>query len=158
LAKQLTLLLIILTVFASNAQESFDTNTDLIDLSQTFLFSDFDSTTVSYELRLPTVTPVSFMSVEYVDSAILANHLNASLHFKKNRSGMEKTGRILTFVGVPLAILGGIMVAGADELYYECVNGDCRGDASGGFGIVALAAGVGLSGTGGVLWIIGSKK
>ena len=37
---------------------------------------------------------------------------------------MEKVGRILTYVGVPLAIAGGIMTANADEHYYECVNGN----------------------------------
>ena len=78
--------------------------------------------------------------------------------FKKRRHSLEKTGRILTYIDVPLAIIGGIMVTCADELYYECVNGNCSGDARDSFGIVMLGAGAGLAGTGTVLWIIGSKK
>lgn len=94
---------------------------------------------------------------------VTIKRLNESLKMtllaaKKSRSGMEKTGRILTYIGVPLGIIGGIMVAGADELYYECTNGNCSGDARGGFGVVLLGAGVGLSGTGTVLWVLGSKK
>lgn len=100
---------------------------------------------------------MNYLSTDYEYSEELGKDLTIKL-FKKNRSGMEKTGRILTYIGVPLAIVGGIMVAGADELYYTCVNGNCDGDARGGFGVVALAAGLGLGGTGGVLWIIGSKR
>lgn len=101
----------------------------------------------------------NLLTQEIVD----AKRLNESLEMtllaaKRRRSGMEKTGRILTYIGVPLGIIGGIMVASADELYYECTNGNCSGDAKGGFGVVLLSAGVGLSGTGIVLWILGSKK
>ncbi|UWX56296.1 hypothetical protein NYZ99_08790 [Maribacter litopenaei] len=97
------------------------------------------------------------MSVDN-DFRALNERLNMEYPFKRRRHPLEKTGRILTYIGVPLAIIGGIMVAGADELYYECVNGNCSGDARGGFGVVMLGAGAGLAGTGTVLWIIGSKK
>lgn len=89
---------------------------------------------------------------------VLNERLNMEYPFKKRRHPLEKTGRILTYIGVPLTIIGGIMIAGADELYYECVNGNCSGDARGGFGVVMLGAGAGLAGTGTALWIIGSKK
>jgi hypothetical protein len=46
--------------------------------------------------------------------------------------------KILIFIGVPLAILGGIMISGADSYSYECVNGDCVGDAKGAFGSIFL--------------------
>ncbi len=156
--KKLAPLFILLIAYNANAQNNLDSGLDLSNLSQTFIFSDFETSMASYTELPSSETAVNFMTVEYANSAILANNLNTTLGFKKSRNGMEKTGRILTYIGVPLAILGGIMVAGADELYYNCVNGDCEGDARGGFGIVALAAGIGLGGTGGVLWIIGSKK
>ncbi|ASV32278.1 hypothetical protein [Maribacter cobaltidurans] len=92
------------------------------------------------------------------DFHALNRRLNMEYPFKRRRHPLEKTGRILTYIGVPLAIIEGIMVAGADELYYECVNGNCYGDARGGFGVVILGAGTGLAGTGTVLWVIGSKK
>ncbi|MDC6388621.1 hypothetical protein PP182_07995 [Maribacter sp. PR1] len=92
------------------------------------------------------------------DFHLLNERLNMEYPFKRRRHPLEKTGRILTYIGVPLAIIGGIMVAGADELYYECVNGNCSGDARGGFGVVMLGAGAGLTGTGTALWILGSKK
>ncbi len=71
---------------------------------------------------------------------------------------LVKTGKILTFIGIPLAIVGGIMVANSDALYYECINGVCDGDPQGGFGILLLASGVGMTGTGIVLWTIGKKR
>jgi len=86
------------------------------------------------------------------------NELNLILDKASERHPLEKTGRILTYVGVPLAVLGAVMVSGADELYYNCTNGDCEGDPQGGFGVMILGAGVGMAGTGIVLWTIGAKK
>lgn len=74
------------------------------------------------------------------------------------RHGLEKAGRVLTFIGVPLLIIGGVMVANSDGLYYNCANGTCEGDTQGGFGILLLSTGIGMTGTGIVLWTIGSKK
>lgn len=71
---------------------------------------------------------------------------------------LTKVGRVLTFVGAPLMILGGVMMATADELYYECVNGYCDGDPKGGFGVLFFAAGTGLTATGVTLWTIGSTR
>lgn len=101
---------------------------------------------------MPTTTSIS--------SSLYSKDLETAMRAMKRRrrSGMEKTGRILTFIGVPLGIIGGIMVASADELYYECVNGNCSGDAKGGFGVVMLGAGIGLSGTGTVLWVLGRRS
>ncbi len=93
-------------------------------------------------------------SQQSFSSAALQQALNA----QPERHGLEKTGRVLTFIGVPLLIIGGVMVANSDALYYNCVNGTCEGDAQGGFGVVLLGTGIGLTGTGIVLWAIGSKK
>ncbi len=92
------------------------------------------------------------------DTQFNQNELNFVLDQAKSRHPLEKTGRVLTYVGVPLAILGAVMVSSADELYYNCTNGDCEGDPQGGFGVVLLGAGVGMAGTGIVLWTIGAKK
>lgn len=89
---------------------------------------------------------------------LASNALLETFRYKKRTHPLEKTGKILTLVGVPLAILGGIMVAGADALYYNCVNGTCEGDPRGGFGVVILGAGLGLTGTGITLWAIGKNK
>jgi len=129
---------------------------NLTSISQTFVFSGFENS-LEEHLITSTEVPVRFMSMDYAMSEELGKDLTLAL-FKKNRNRMERTERIHTYIGVPLAILGDIMVAGSDALYYNCVNGDCEGNARGGFGILALAAGVGLGGTGGVLWIVGSKR
>jgi len=155
--KRVLLPFLLFAVYIGYAQHSLSANTDLTKLSQTFVFSNFENSLEAYALVSTNEDAINFMSVEYVNAKELGENLTLAL-FQKNRNGMEKTGRILTYIGVPLAIIGGIMVAGANELYYNCVNGNCEGDARGGFGIVALAAGVGLGTTGGILWIIGSKK
>ena len=86
------------------------------------------------------------------------NTNNLHLDQAEDMHPLETTGRILTFVGLPLAIIGGVMVSQSDALYYNCVNGDCEGDPMGGFGIMALVSGIGLSGTGAILWTIGAQK
>jgi hypothetical protein len=96
--------------------------------------------------------------ITYFSSTFSSTEFNKSIALKNERHALEKVGRILTYVGVPLVLIGGILVANADELYYSCVNGECEGDASGAFGVVFLAAGVGLSSTGIVLWTIGKNK
>ncbi len=102
-------------------------------------------------------------------------HLHLEDNMVTKKHPLETTGKILTFVGIPLAIIGGLLISQADELYYTCSSGSssssnsysnqnqnqtngCQGDPKGGFGILALAAGVGLSATGIVLWTIGRKK
>lgn len=94
----------------------------------------------------------------HFQSSFSALELNKSIYLKNGNHPLEKTGKILTMVGIPLAILGGVMVAGADALYYECVNGNCSGDPRGGFGVIFLGVGVGLSATGIVLWTVGKHK
>ncbi|NHF60097.1 hypothetical protein FK220_012135 [Flavobacteriaceae bacterium TP-CH-4] len=160
--KKYFLVTLLLAAFAVNAQTAFKSDFASNQFTATYLgvsnFSEFaldSETAFTHVYRSEDTIDTNLMRVDF-EAETLAEDLNA-LYFKR-RSGMEKTGRILTFIGVPLAIIGGIMVAGADELYYNCVNGDCEGDARGGFGVVALAAGLGLSGTGTVLWIMGSKR
>jgi hypothetical protein len=145
---------------AENNQQTFS---DLVlesDNLKTAYFSTDLTITKDWDTYMNSnnITDNSIMSLDYVDTESISNKLNMAYPFKRRRHPMEKTGRILTYIGVPLAIIGGIMVAGADELYYECVNGNCSGDARGGFGVVMLGAGAGLAGTGTVLWVIGSKK
>lgn len=87
-----------------------------------------------------------------------ATDFQQSINTEQKKHPLVKTGKILTFIGLPLLVIGGVMVANADALYYTCVNGECEGDARGGFGVVILGAGAGLTGTGIVLWSIGSSK
>ncbi len=155
--KKILVPILFLTFITVNAQNNSAQNLDFNKLSSKMVYSSFESSLQQYTLLSSDNSAMNYLSTDYEYSEELGKDLTIKL-FKKNRSGMEKTGRILTYIGVPLAIVGGIMVAGADELYYTCVNGNCDGDARGGFGVVALAAGLGLGGTGGVLWIIGSKR
>jgi hypothetical protein len=166
--KQLAFAIFILAVFNVNAQEltkNFNLATieskDLASLDLNFSKYQLGN---NFELYSPTQNISDLMTddraqnimlIENANQAELEAYLNSML---MRRHPLEKTGRILTYIGVPLAIIGGIMVAGADELYYECVNGNCSGDARGGFGVVLLGAGSGMSITGAILWIIGSKK
>ena len=160
--KRLTLLIIFFISITISAQEDSIEN-QLITSSNIHLNVSNNLQTYSFdndELSISTIenNATNFMLANAVDTAKISEELNMEYPFKRRKHPLEKTGRILTYVGVPLAIIGGILVAGADELSYQCVNGDCTGDARGGFGVVMLAAGVGLSGTGAVLWVIGSKK
>lgn len=139
--------------FENNQTVDFS-SLDYSKISDASSFTFYNAQLNSSEL-LYTSNLQSMLILEDVNEAQMAIALGQKF---KRRHPMEKTGRILTYIGVPLAIIGGIMVAGADELYYECVNGDCSGDARGGFGIVLLGAGSGLSITGAVLWIVGAKK
>lgn len=93
-----------------------------------------------------------------ISSPYDTSSLNEVLKLANEQHPMEKIGKVLTFIGLPLAVIGGAMVSQADALYYECYNGECEGDPKGGFGVIFLAAGVGLSGTGIVLWSIGRAK
>ncbi|MFN6944108.1 MAG: hypothetical protein ACK4ND_04105 [Cytophagaceae bacterium] len=71
---------------------------------------------------------------------------------------LEKTGKTLSIIGIPLLFLGTYMVANATSYSYQCVNGICQGDPLGGFGSVILVHGIGLTGAGVPLWIIGAGK
>lgn len=104
-------------------------------------------------------TPIAFKEVYSTKMyGYDATSLNEALKLASDPHPMEKIGKTLTFIGLPLAVIGGAMVSQADALYYECVNGVCDGDPNGGFGVIFLAAGIGLSGTGIVLWSIGRSK
>lgn len=164
LKKPILSLSLILTISFAMAQESplnysyyktLELNTPSSQLSYVGVNGNYFNSTYS---QIDPSFPRAGSKLENYDFQDVTQRLNMEYPFKKRRHPMEKTGRILTYIGVPLAIIGGIMVAGADELYYECVNGNCSGDARGGFGVVMLGAGAGLAGTGAVLWIIGSKK
>jgi len=168
LLKQLTIAIFAFALSNVNAQvvtNNFNLNTsettDLasldLDLSKYYEADSFDfyAQTEDISVLMTTNSAQNMMVIENANQEELEAYLNMML---MRKHPMEKTGRILTYIGVPLAIIGGIMVAGADELYYECVNGNCTGDARGGFGVVGLAAGGGMSIAGAILWIIGSKK
>ncbi|UII20158.1 hypothetical protein [Fulvivirga ligni] len=118
---------------------------------------DMAKATLSYNSVNATQTSIQLAPPANVleDQYSLA-HYNKMMAERKHP--LVKTGKILTFIGIPLAVIGAIMVADADSLSYECYNGDCEGDASGAFGVIFLAAGVGMTGTGIVLWTIGNKK
>ena len=104
-------------------------------------------------------TPVVLGKNYMVKSTYYDNtYLQETISLANEPHPMEKIGKTLTFIGLPLAVIGGVMVSGADALYYECYNGVCDGDPKGGFGIIMLVAGVGLSGTGITLWTIGRAK
>ncbi len=76
----------------------------------------------------------------------------------QDKHPLVKVGKTLTFIGVPLLLIGTIMVVNADALYYNCVNGKCEGDPQGGFGVLVLTGGIGATTTGIILWSIGNKK
>lgn len=163
--KHVTLLLFIVFIctnlIAQGNQLNY-TNFQTLEFSDESVEIDYSQLTAN-DYGLETYFETNSFEVKNImfvnnDFSAIDERLNMEYPFKKRKHPLEKTGRILTYIGVPLAIIGGIMVAGADELYYECVNGNCSGDARGGFGVVMLGAGAGLAGTGTVLWIIGSKK
>jgi uncharacterized phage protein gp47/JayE len=169
LLKRMTIAIFAFALFSVNAQEgSLNLNIDgleTVDLESLELDLEkyYESDLYVPKSDLTGVSSLlsnnqtgNLMVLDNANQEELEAYLNMML--MKRRHPMEKTGRILTYIGVPLAIIGGIMVAGADELYYECVNGNCTGDARGGFGVVGLAAGGGMSIAGAILWIIGSKK
>jgi len=91
------------------------------------------------------------------NQAFSINEFTKSIKSIQKNSKMEKIGKTLTYVGVPLAILGGIMMSGADSFSYNCVNGDCEGNPRGAVGVLLLTAGIGMSITGAILWSKGKN-
>tara|TARA_R110002051_G_scaffold165130_2_gene235930 strand:- start:51273 stop:51782 length:510 start_codon:yes stop_codon:yes gene_type:complete len=165
---KITLITVLFSFFYVSAQQYTFNESLVLNLEHSTMYDnlfikkanlEYESMDIIGDEYLPiNSNSTSILDIGYVDTKSISNKINMEYPFKKRRHPMEKTGRILTYIGASLAIIGGIMVASADELYYECVNGNCTGDAKGGFGILMLGAGAGLSGTGTVLWIIGSKK
>jgi len=108
-------------------------------------------------MSVPTINVNDFY--DYSETDRIYKNINNALETERAQANkMTKVGRVLTFVGLPLIVIGGIMVSNADEYYYECVNGVCEGDPQGAFGSLILAGGIGLTGTGVVLWTIGANK
>lgn len=103
--------------------------------------------TVMFRPQMANIQSQTF-SITYLNSRYPAKYTHP----------LKKVGRILTFVGVPVMILGAVMVANATELSYTCVNGNCQGDPLGGFGILFLAAGTASTATGITFWAIGGSK
>jgi hypothetical protein len=75
---------------------------------------------------------------------------------------MRNTGRTLTIIGSALLVGGVIMVATADELYYESTYSSSgsysEGDPKGAFGIVMIAGGTGMVIPGIIFWNKGHKR
>jgi hypothetical protein len=92
-------------------------------------------------------------------AALSVNHLDqVEAGNSKYNHPLKKVGKILVFAGLPVLVLGSVMVASSDALYYECVNGECTGDPLGGFGITFMTLGLASTTTGGILWAIGADK
>jgi len=75
---------------------------------------------------------------------------------------MRNTGRTLTIIGSVLFVGGIVMVATADDLYYETTYSSSgtteEGDPQGAFGAVMIAGGTGMIIPGIIFWSKGSKK
>ena len=75
---------------------------------------------------------------------------------------MRNTGRTLTIIGSALFVGGVIMVATADELYYETTYSSSgtssEGDPQGAFGVVMIAGGTGMIIPGIIFWNKGNKR
>ena len=94
----------------------------------------------------------------YLDASDNTDYFYQVMEDAKPKHRLVKIGKTLTFVGIPLVVLGAVMVSGADAITYNCVNGECEGDAAGAFGALILAGGAGMTTTGIILWSIGAKK
>jgi hypothetical protein len=78
---------------------------------------------------------------------------NSSYNSKESSKGCSKglksTGKILTFIGAPVFVVGSVCyVAGISSYDYSVM----------GLGYLGMIAGAGMTGAGIPLWIIGSKK
>lgn len=162
LNKILFILLIISGMAMVNAQElSFLNASDSMnDVASTIVVKNNSPliTPLNNDFRLMMVNNASLtlpnnLSIPPINLMLPQKQKNSSQH------GLVKVGKILTYIGAPLLVAGAIMVAKSDALYYTCTSGyGCEGDPLGAFGITALGAGIGMTGTGAVLWIIGGKK
>lgn len=135
--------------------------TTLLTLSFTLLFLNLQAQHIGLKpVSHSFITePLAFNSNIYsAEIGFSSTALDQALQTADNPHPLVRTGKILTFVGIPLVIIGAIMVSNADALYYECVNGNCEGDPQGGFGTLILASGIGASTTGIILWTIGHNK
>ena len=118
---------------------------------------DMAKATLSYNSVNATQTSIQLAPPANVleDQYSLA-HYNKMMAERKHP--LVKTGKILTFIGIPLSVIGAILISEADPYRYECSNGTCEDNPDGAAGVLFLAAGVGMTGTGIVLWTIGNKK
>lgn len=102
-------------------------------------------------------TQINLTTVSSPTSNQLSN-FHKSLKMASEPHKLEKIGKTLTFVGIPLAIIGGVMLSNSNGTQYNCYNGECEGDAQGAFGSLIFINGIGLTATGVVLWTLGRKK
>lgn len=113
---------------------------------------------VTAQVPLKTSTN-SFTQKDFPESSIKSPiNLRLNSGYTPGKS-MRNLGRIFVASGVPLTILGTILVSQASELNYtyDTRTGE-SGDPKGGFGILSLVAGQALSISGTIFWIVGGKK
>jgi uncharacterized protein YxeA len=152
LKKQLVMLIIIIQPLIIIAQNSLlTTQSKSQDKFNTYKNQSYFGTPIFQSSNLNTPSILNTSNVKHYEM----NKMQLQGTYKHP---MLKVGKILTYIAVPLVIIGTVMVANADSYSYTCVNGECEGDPMGGTGVAILSIGTPLAITGVTLWIIGKHK
>ncbi len=87
--------------------------------------------------------------------------LQQALDARPERHGLEKTGRVMTYIGVPLMIAGGILMYNGQNVHKKARcqgRHGCEWDMQEPIGIFLLASSTAMTFTGVMFWIHGSRK
>ena len=116
-------------------------------------YSDFAYTKVKNSEALLAINAEQ-MDLNYSFST---TDFNNSLNRKADKNALERSGKALTLVGIPLFIVGAVLASGGEKLFFESTNARAQGGSEG-VGMVLLGTGVCMSGIGIVLWTIGKNR
>ena len=131
--KQLTLFLVIVFVFShQNIRASGDEGDDKVEIKH-----------YTQDMRL--------MNMHYRRYLLLDAQINYRDR-KMSKDKLNRTGNALLYTGIAATVIGTIMMANADELYYNYnSNTGSEGDAGGAFGVLIAAHGIAGIIVGGIL-------
>ena len=121
------------------------------------------SQTVAYTLPVTTAYTQSILlqAAQASQASFSSASLDEALKMQTERHGLEKTGRIMTFIGVPLMMIGGVLIYNSQNLYKKprCSGRHgCLYDPQAPLGYTLLATSTVMTFTGVMFWIHGSKK
>ena len=100
-------------------------------------------------------------SVEASKISYSSYALQQALKAKPQRHGLEKTGRVMTYIGVPLMMIGGGLIYNSQNLYKKARcqgRHGCLFDPQAPIGYTLLATSTAMTFTSVMFWIHGSKK
>lgn len=121
--------------------------------AQTIHAQSQDTTEVSFPVEL--LLAPDFSSKNEVFSA---EEFNETINPSQDKPALISTGKLLTYIGIPLMLTGILLARNAPNFNYECFTDDCSGSLAGSVGANLIIHGASSTTTGIVLWSVGRKK